>query len=632
MSNTVELKSRISSDMVHNRNCYEYLQQLQPFITKKVSDLLPGLSVFPKLGTQYYPQFPYGDLYSFIIAYLEEQIDQAYNQLNPAETEDLDNLIYSLYHNNNHILDEGDWLHEIKGITRPREVNTESKIARKLVDSDNSVNKLSPMKAESLLNRFLTLFTPNFKPQHDTNLPSIKNFSFNSNSAHLEYRFSTQAQRHNGAVRISPLFKRWLKINAQKFPPEQSICHIYFNNLGLDRNDIFDIPGSNEKELSLELHKLEQDPELKIAVITLPASKAIMSSNHYQKINDHRSYKKVFKEFLDVAEGKMHETGISDFRISPKIRKELFDTDANQYLVLKNLLKNSFTNMGIKKGEPLSTAQKQAVWLHFTKFELTDFVISKLTPQNSSIGYNFSCRDAIDRGALSSTYYNLIKSIKLNQPMQQMEFERTLDIAAANVKGRGMNFHRKIIWNALDTLVNANYDSIIQDARISWLVYWRDMNCPHSRVHQLINIRINQCKEQFNHLPTEQQDIKTTGLKLLSQISQQYEHNVSGQRLLLEVVARTSQLLCTSPDEASLLEYKNLASELKINHPLLHIVGGIMETLLGLLLYVPSFGYSNILITQGMALAKTGFFASERNALCDEILEFSVKNNTAIVA
>jgi hypothetical protein len=628
MSNFADGKAPISSDRMHNKNCHAYLQQLYPFISEQIINLLPGLIELDKLEEEYDANFPYGDLYSYTIAYLEDNIDSLYET--QTQTKELDNLIYSIYSNNNRILENANWINLINTKTRPRQVNTGDKIAKELVDQNKIINKLSPMKAESLLSRFITLFTPNFKPQHDTNLPSIKHFSYNKFSSNIEFRFSTQAQRHNGSVRISPLFKHWLRINAQKYPPEQSICHIYFNNLGLDREDLLDIPGGNEKAFSLELHKLEQNPELKVAMITLPASKALMDSNHYQQTDKHLTYQQVFDELLDVAEGKKHKSGISDFRISPKIRTILFSNKIKQGQVLRDLLQNSFKVMGIIKGDSLSLAQKQAVWLHFTKFELTDFIINKCTPHNKSIGYNFTCRDAIDRGALSSIYYNLIKSFKLNRPIQRNEFEQCLDIAAANVKGRGMNFHRKIIWNALDTYIDANYDSLINDERKSWLIYWRDMNCPHARVDQLISMKIQLCKDQLCRLPAAQQDIKVTGLKLLTHLTEQHNQKVNGQRLILEVVTRTSQLLSCPPDNETILAYKNLATELKINHPVLHIIGGIMEIFLGFILYIPSFGYSKALIDQGLSLAKTGFFNTERQMMCNELIEFSVKNNPIV--
>ncbi len=633
MSTALNRHENISSDMLHNQNCYAYLRQLHPFISDKLIAVLPGLSALEKLDEEYDPKYPYGNLYSFTIAYLEDQIDDVYKTLSQRKAKKLDKLIFSIYHNDNHILENTEWINKIGAKTRPRQVDIANEIAKVLADhKDTSVNKLSPTKAESLLNRFLTLFTPNFKPQLDTNLPSIKHFSFNKYSPNIEFRFSTQAQRHNGSVRISPLFLRWLEINAKKYPPEQPICHIYFNNLGLDRNDLLDIPGNNEKQLSLELHKLEQNPKYKIAVITLPANTALMGAELYKKLDDKLPYAQVFTELLDVAEGKMHASGVSDFRISPTIRALLFSEKENESQVLKQLLTQSFEYMGFIEDDVLSTAQKQAVWLHFTKYELTDFIINTLNPNNKSIGYNFSCRDAIDRGAVSSVYYNLLKSIKMDQPIQREEFERALDSAAANVKARGMNFHRKIIWNALDTLVNANYEAFKQDERLSWLIYWRDMNCPHSRVDRLIKIRIQQCKEQLYDLSTNQQALKNSGLRLLHRINQQYDQKVNGQRLLLEVVSRTSHLLNAAPTDESIREYKQLATELRINHPILHIIAGLMEALLGLILYIPSFSYSTGLINQGISLAKTGFFASERTILCDELLEFSVNNSAGLVA
>lgn len=61
-----------------------------------------------------------------------------------------------------------------------------------------------------------SLFSKDFKPQYETNLPTIKNYSYKNGLDPIEYRFSTQAQRHNGKTRVSPLFTRWLQINAEK--------------------------------------------------------------------------------------------------------------------------------------------------------------------------------------------------------------------------------------------------------------------------------------------------------------------------------------------------------------------------------------------------------------------------------
>lgn len=620
MTSDLVLKDALSSDIIHNRNCYAYLLQLKPFVNSTILEFFPELNSVAALNEVYNDQFAYGNLYSFTIASLEDRIDSLYPTLTKHQSNALDDLIFSIYHNDNHILDSAEWINHISSKARPRQIETGEKIAKELVDQNAPINKTSPQKQESILTRLFSLFNPNFKPQHSTNLPSLRNYLYRKDSKIIEYRFSTQGQRHNGKVRVSPLFKRWLAINAGRTTSNKPICHIYFNNLGLDRSDL-DIAGTNEKELSLALHELENNPLLKIAVITLPASKSLMSSKHYKIFFDKLNYDDVFNEFLRIAQGKKHKSGISDLRISTNTRKLIFKNKESESIVLRNLLTQSFKKIGIKPNQHLSTAQKQAVWFYFIKFALTDYIITTLEPD----GYNFSCKDAIDRGAVSSVYYNLLKSFTLENPMQRKEFERALDIAAANVKGRGMNFHRKIIWNALDAYINANYNELINNPKKSWLIYWRDMNCPHSRVEHLLELRIKQCNEQFNTFTSNQLKIKEMGHELLSQIQKQYKHEVSGQRLLLEAVSRTSQLLHTSPTPKLIKSYKKLAEELRINHPALYIIGGLMECLLGVFLYIPSFGYAKPLITNGLATAKTGFFASERNLLCDELIQFSTQ-------
>ncbi|CEG57121.1 hypothetical protein [Legionella fallonii] len=620
MSNGTAPKLTMTSDMVHNHNCHAYLLQLKPFINQHILDLNQSfLDQITQLDEEYNEGFPYGNLYSNAISALEDQLDLLYACANAEQTEALDDLVFIIYHNNSRILEQTEWINQIGSQTRPIQVDTSKRIEHELEDNDQLINKISPNTTSQVFNRIGSVFSANFKPQLATNLPSLKNYSYRENVNPTEYRFGTQAQRHEGAVRISPLFKRWLLINARQCSPSQSIAYIYFNNLGLDRSH-FDIAGSKERNLSLTLHELEHDSSLKIAVITLPAYQSLMDESHYNKTEDHLSYTAVFKELIEVAEGKGHESDIADFWISKEIRKQLFGNDKEQFIIFSKLLTNSFKEYGVNPSDTLSTAQKQAIWLHFTKFELTNYIINTLNPR----GYNFSCKDAIDRGALSSAYYNLMNSFKLQQPIQREEFERALDAAAAHVKGRGMNFHRNIIWNALDSYVNANYETLITDDKKSWLIFWRDMNCPHSRVPQLLEIRINQLQMQLDSLSPQNLALQKTGNKLLKAIKEQHEAQINGQRLLLELVARTSQLLTIhSPSQATIQAYENLAEELQLNHPMLHIIAGIAKVFLGILLFLPSFGYSKSLINSGISTYKTGFFASQRAQLNEDIIEFS---------
>ncbi|WP_083505124.1 hypothetical protein [Legionella santicrucis] len=617
MSTTTKPQSTFTSDAIHNRNCYAYFLQLKPVLNKKINSLLP---VFAKLhsimGQEYNDSYPYGDLYSSCIASLEEFIGN--NSIEKVKI--LDDLVLAIYHNDNHILEKpSEWINDIGAKTRPQKPAA-NKIKQKVKDTHDTINQRTPNDVGGIFSRLYSLFSNDFKPQYETNLPSIKNYSYKNVLDPIEYRFSTQAQRHNGKTRISPLFKRWLQISAEKSSSTQPICHIYFNNLGLDRSDL-NLAGSKERKFTLELHKLEKNPSYKVLVITLPAHEGLMDSNHYKITNDRLSILSVFNEFLDVAKGKHHKSGISDFKMSREARKQLFGTSKNEEITLKSLLKKSFKAQGLEKNHFISTAQKQAIWLHFIKYELTNYIIGTIQPNS----FNFSCKDAIDRGALSSSYFNLIRSFELNKPITREEFERSIDAAAASIKGRGMNFHRKIIWNALNVYVNANYAKLFANREKSWLIYWRDMNCPHSQVEELLKIRLEQTIEQFKQLPEDEKtkNAKALGLKLLHTIYELNEQKTSGKRLLLEAVSRTSELMHLS-SKKSINDYKNLANELKINHPVLYALGGLMELLLGAIFYLPSLGYSQKMIDHGLATANTGFFAYNRTKLSNEILEFSL--------
>src|SRR5690606_4438159 len=114
----------------------------------------------------------------------------------------------------------------------------------------------------------------------------------------------------------------------------------------------------------------------------------------------------------------------------------------------------------------ISPAQRQAVWFHFNKFELPNYIIQTLQPES----INFSCKDAIDRGGVSSAYYNLVKSFETDHPLSREEFDQALHAAPAMVKGRGMNHHLKMIWNTVDAYVNANYQAIYEDPQKAWLI------------------------------------------------------------------------------------------------------------------------------------------------------------------
>lgn len=588
--------------------------QLAPLIDPTVLNYFPGLASLKELEFKAYSeQFAYGDCYSQTLSYLEQSIDLIYPNISPEELKSINNLMFALYHNDNHILEDGEWINKLNQKIRPKSSDPKKLITQELKDPPRLVNTQSPNTAEGPFNRFYTLFTPNFKPQLETNVPSIKHHKYNSNIKSIEYRISTQGQRHHSKARVSPLFKYWLAINAER-SLNNPISHIYFNNLGIDR-DSFDIPGKNEQQLSAQLHRLEQLPSLKIAVITLPASKGLMNEDHYKLTTKNLCYYEVFYELLAIACEHHHSSKIADFKISPQIRRLLFGDDKTEFEILQKLLRKSFEAMGIRPGNDLSPAQRQAAWLHFIKFELTHYILEKLQPNS----YNFSCKDAIDRGIVSSLYFYLHHSFSLNQAMTRQEFERDIDIAAANVKGRGMNFHRKILWNVIDCFVNANYEELFKDSKKAWLIYWRDMNCPHSRVSSLLDLRIQQYEQQLKKLPDNQ--IKTHGFELLTAIKKLHEGRVNGQRLFLEIISRSTQLLSEKPTADEIQAYKKLGDELKIKHPRFDYLAGLLLKFLGSILN------SSSLYEQGQSKLNTLFFLPEREQLRKTLLFYPIKED-----
>lgn len=627
-------ETKLTSDSLHNKNCFSYLKHLQ--LTDSIfTRLSPGLANNLKIiqaQSVYHQDFAYADVYTDFFTEVEDNIETIYDKprhdsvQDPSEVADLDNFIFSIYHNDNAILEET--FKTIKSIPLNHtltDTEIQKSISIVLTDHGKKINKraLSPAEAGSMFGRFTAMIADDFKPQHTTSLATVRNYNYTNEASQYypqEYRFGTQAQRDQGIERVSPLFERWLQVKHERAADKSAILHIYFNNLGLDRTDA---EGKKEKALSKALHKLE-DKHPNIAVITLPADKALMSGSHYRKTKDRISATKIYDEFLKIAQQDSEAASkVNDFYISNKVRQLIFTDEWNRYSLaeekkqLEKLLVNSFKALGFDKTPFLSSSQRQAVWFHFIKFELTNHIIQRLNPES----VNFSCKDAIDRGGVSSAYYNLLTSFKTNTPMSREEFECALHAAPAMVKARGMNHHLKTLWNVIDAYVNEHYNDLSEDSNQSWLIEWRDYNCPHKRVEDLLTLRIEQgiqellaAKSNHKNNPHFNEAAINTGLSILEQIKLQKENGVSGKRLLLEAAIRTTSITL-NPDKASLKTYEALADRLVIHSPTLQKLAGIMKMLAGVILYPLSLGHSKAWINSGMATYKAGVDSSQRKEI-----------------
>jgi len=658
---------RTTSEQLHNANCYAYLKNV--VISQDMLNAINALSPSLALGLtnarkeEYAPEFAYADLYTQFFTVVESNLTTlidtprqeglkqharmlgyrnflAHNPTGPLVREAklestpekeagvkgklsaLDDFISSLYTNNNHILESTyHALQHIPLTQTPISKSIESQIAGYLQDTGTRVNieTQTPAEAGSAYGRFTAMISNDFKPQHTTSLATVR--AYQHPTPWTELRFGTQGQRDNGIARVSPLFRSWLDVQERtvnsEHLPEQPITHVYFNNLGLDRNDM---EGKKERELSLVLHQLEQDHP-NVAVITLPADKGFMQSSAYTKTHREFDYQGVYNDFLHIAhQDSASNQPIKDFYISEPIRRRIFQDERGraspeiEKTKLGELLNNSFQAMGIQEGSKLSAAERQAVWFHFIKFELTSHILQQLSPES----VNFSCKDAIDRGGVSSAYFNLVYSIKHNTPMSREEFECALHAAPAMVKARGMNHHVKLIWNTIDAYINANYDLVHSDPQQAWLIEWRDSNCPHARAEELLKLRLEQVTKELNDMPQNtraQRDAVELGLSVVEKVKEQSLLGVSGKRLLLETVTLTPQVILHPENTRNTRRYEELVDKLLIKYPTLQFLAGLMQSLIAIALYIPSFGKSASLFNEGVATATAAFHHETRKTI-----------------
>ncbi|MDX1836925.1 hypothetical protein DIZ81_04475 [Legionella taurinensis] len=658
----------ISSDTLHNENCFAYLQiiynkipasllkQLKPLLAERLH-LLAGV---------YNKDTAYGLLYKDFLEYIEKHLNELIidplnalyreeknarkkqGENNPSSSQsshgmmleafekspealmrqihEMEEFILCIYSNDSHLLPKT-YQHIEHTISTHRPSDSkklEKKISSHLKDRGPVINQgVTPATMGSLVGRFTSTYSSNFKPQHTTSLATIRHFDYKGPDDPIEYRFGTQGQRHKEIARVSPLFNVWLDVQRiRRIRSKQPVVvsHIYFNLLGLHRDDI---EGIKEVDLTCVLHDLELNHP-NIAVITLPADKGIMADDQYRYTEPEYALRGVIEEFVNIAcENDKAYSTIQDFHISDKIRRLVFTKDGIyskriEENIIRNLLNESFKQLNIKSLD-ISPAECQAAWFHFNKSVLPEYLITQLKPQ----GINFTCKDAIDRGGVASAYYNLIKSFKTDTPMSREKFEENLHAAAAMVKGRGLNHQLNLIWNAIDAYVNANYEDIVSNPRKYWLIQWRDLNCPHERVSGLLARRIAESIRELQtlKLSAEQLPIRfnnregiiNKGIAILDNIKIQADMGFSGQRLLLETVSDTLSLI-KSPSQDKIERYETLANDLTVNYPRLYILGGLLKSFLGSLLFALTLGYAERPMASGWATFRTGLNALNRDS------------------
>lgn len=624
-------KQNFDSNELHNHNCYRYLRvmadAMDPLLWAAIEKFLPSAQFsLLKAKKDYDPNDAYADLYNnFIkvvedklIPYFDKRIKEIHDELEaktfiqdewknviPEKTKIqhqeskqrlLDELntyhkfVFAIYANDNHNLKLT--FDAFKNVVAPEKL---TKI-KEHIDNVSDVNKTATMPAQagSMTTCIRTNIASQFKPQQGTSLATIRHYRYQeTRPCPIEYRFGTQGQRHDNKARVSPLFEFWLLGLKQKYAErKQPIHHIYFNNLGLVRNNSLYVDEIHEKELTHALHGLETNHS-NFALITLPADKFLMQSGLYLQTTANLSYSDAFKELFAIAS---HEDNLTnckhDFYISPRIKSLLFKDSMGAYSraveesVLHEQLTRSFLAMGITPDKKISPAQKQAVWFYFIKFELTNYIITQLDPASIS----FVCKDAIDRAGVASVFYNLMKSFESNHPMTREEFECGLHAAPVMVKGRSINHQINNVWNVINCYLKANHEAIVADASKKWLIQWRDENKPSKK---LLTETLNEIKTLVTDYLSEEviAGIPRESTSLMSDNLSQ-DANVVKEKEIIHEIVKCTEDLTYNPTRESIKTYQEFAHTIETTHPALSMLVGLMKIVAGALLAGLSFTVS----------------------------------------
>lgn len=135
-----------------------------------------------------------------------------------------------------------------------------------------------------------------------------------------------------------------------------------------------------------------------------------------------------------------------------------------------------------------------------------------------------------------------MKSISVGKPISQDEFERILHGAPTLVKGRGMNKHTHLIWNAIDSYMEANKNK--PNAYPDWLPRWRCQHALSSSPLHFVNHfmdRLYKYKEkrsnesEFGFLGKRKEMSKTLKIGIVDKILQQLDDIKSGTKSIITI-------------------------------------------------------------------------------------------------
>lgn len=610
----------------HNHNVFSFFEEL---FKSGTPDAIHALIPKPLLGkfedaeldydVDYDPDFPYADYYLKLISTIERNFDALYKHL--EENARLRQFIIRLFENDNHALENTyDLIRSQTETTLPGE--SIEKGVKKVVKKDDAKTdaSASPSHTGSKMQLGKAVVARDFYPQN-YNIPTVRHYRYQSDRL-TEFRYGTQGIRKKGKAGVHNNYRLYLRARRLE-RKEEGITHIYFNYMSLHRTDF---EGKKETRMSQQLHSLENDNP-NIAVITLPADRHFFARKDYQRREPSIPENTMINELVNYAFQSESSTkpGGKDFYMSPRVRNLIFPggNDLAQKAMLDRLIRIAINDLNLQNKSVYSPAERQAIWFHFVKFTMTDYIFQKLKPKS----FNMSCKDAIDRGGVSSAYYNLLSSFKSTSPMSREEFDRALHAAPAMVKGRGMNSHLNLIWNAVDAYVEANYDDIKTNESKAWLIEWRNANCPKARVDELLMKNVVRAQSEIGKMGDGNVHIKDASA-ILNEVHHLATSDVTDKEALIEVAALTPDLVKKNPAKHKVDRYNYLAKKIEVKQPKFKILSGLMKAFVATVSFLVTREMNRSMLNSGIASIRTGFLSGKRKALSSKVKALSDAKKT----
>lgn len=463
-----------------NKSCYQSLINIL-FEISEMKDLFQS-------------NIKYKNQYTKLHEAMEKIAKYELKKENRGRTHELDALFIKLFENDSKA--HNFIAKQLLGATV--EHNKEKIIGQLVENTTNPDKKTHIEHPDNPVNAFVSsMLGYKYHPLKRNNIPYV---AFNEQQLEQNakcLRIGAQTQKSGT---INPVFERYLLANARRNPQQSSSVklgqkkdfeYVYINLMKRDQESqdskksglskrIDKFVRYSEGKRANVLETLNEKEDLNTAVITLPADNEFllgtfkMSKGSASNLDKRCSLSDLF---VQIKNSIQHNR--NDFYFSAKVKEILFGDTCNNG-VIKELFESAATDIvkGFDKNKLnkifIGDEERSALLFHFVKSKLTSYVLETLNPK----AYNFTCKDAIDRGAIHTLWYHFNLFYEKGTPMSEKAFLKYLDAPALIVKYRPLNHNRNLIWNALKHRIES--DVKFRQSH-PWAVAWLNNNVPVSQ-------------------------------------------------------------------------------------------------------------------------------------------------------